>query len=125
MRKLTAQFKIEDELFTTLDGSRSQSDITESILQRLRNRTAIFDKIIEDDGDDDVETQLHDQENMDAEGPAATMVDVTISITDEVLNRLETDPDLVFMKVISEIDSGNVKFSAEDVQNNMAHISYR
>jgi hypothetical protein len=124
MRKLTAQFKIENELLTALDGSRTQAEITEAVLQRLRNRTAIFDKIIEDDGDDDVEIQLHDQENLDAEGPAATMVDVTFSVNDEVLEKLEAESDLVFLKVISEIDNEHVKLKGDDVQNNVAHISY-
>ena len=124
MRKLTAQFKIEDELLTAVDGSRTDSEITEAILMRLRNRTAIFDKMIEDDGDDDVEIQLHDQENTNAQGPAATMVDITFSINDDVLDKLEDDPDLVYLKSISELDNGNVKISGDDVQNNIAYISY-
>jgi hypothetical protein len=124
MRKLTAQFKIEDELLTAVDGSRTESEITEAILMRLRNRTAIFDKMIEDDGDDDVEIQLHDQENTNAQGPAATMVDITFSINDDVLDKLEGDPDLVYLKSISELDNGNVKISGDDVQNNIAYISY-
>lgn len=124
MRKLTAQFRIEDELLTAIDGNKNQSEITESILQRLRNRTAIFDKLIEDDGDDDVEIQLHDHDNLDAEGPAATHVDITFTLEDDVLEILEKDPDLVFVKVLSALDGDKLKLTGDAVQNNIAFISF-
>ncbi|HEX8269038.1 MAG TPA: hypothetical protein VF581_04025 [Flavobacterium sp.] len=126
MRKLTAQFKIEGELLSANGDLYSNDEITEMVLQRLRNRSADFDKLIEDDGDDDVEEQLHDQDLMpeNLENQATTMVDVTISVEDDALSKFEMDNDLIYMKVISEITNGNVKIVRDETQDNVSHISY-
>ncbi|HEX8561383.1 MAG TPA: hypothetical protein VF676_00260 [Flavobacterium sp.] len=124
MRKVTAQFKIEGELLTANADLYSNEEITEMVVQRLRNRSADFDKIIEDDGDDNVEEQLHDQDLGMSEEQATTMVDVTFSVTDDALVTLETDPDLVYLKALSEIESGKLKITGDETQDNISHLSF-
>ena len=124
MRKVTAQFKIEGELLTANADLYSNEEITEMVVQRLRNRSADFDKIIEDDGDDNVEEQLHDQDLGMSEEQATTMVDVTFSVTDDELVTLETDPDLVYLKALSEIESGKLKITGDETQDNISHLSF-
>ena len=124
MKKFTAQFKIEGELLTANGDLYSNAEITELIVRRLRNRSADFDKLIEDDGDGDVEEQLHDQDLQIAEEQAATLVDITLSVTDEVYAALESDRDLVYLKAISELENGKIKLFGDETQNNVSHLSF-
>ncbi len=122
MRKVAVQFKIKDELFTTHGNKNTKADIAESVLQRLRNRSADFDKLVEDDGDGNIEDQLHDQDY--ESDVAVTFVDITMSVDDAALEALENDPDLMFVKAISVLQNGDVKLKGDTVQNNVAHISF-
>ncbi len=125
MRKLTAQFKIEGELLTANGDLYSNDEISEMVVQRLKNRSADFDKLIEDDGDDDVETQLHDQDLLvGGEDGATTMVAVTLSVSDDAVATLEVDHDLIYLKAISEIESGKLKLANDQTQDNVSHLSF-
>ncbi len=124
MTNITAQFIITDEdLYSNGDQSK-QAEIKEAIIRRLRNRSATFDKLVEYDTDgDDNDEQLYDLNA--SEDEVTTLVDVTMTVDDEVLKQLETDPDLVFMKTISELENDNVSLVGEWQQENISHVAFK
>jgi len=124
MINITAQFIVTDEnLYSNGDKSK-QSEIKDAILRRLRNRSATFDKLVEytPEGNDNDE-QLYDL-NAD-EADMTTLVDITMSVDQDVLDQLEADPDLVFIKAISELENENSVIIGEWQQENLSHISFK
>lgn len=124
MINVTAQFIVTDEeLYSNGDQSK-QSEIKDAILRRLRNRSATFDKLVEytPEGNDNDE-QLYDL-NAD-EADTTTLVDITMSVTEDVLKQLEADPDLVFVKAISELENDKSVIIGEWQQENVSHISFK
>lgn len=122
MGKIAAQFLIANELFTTHSDKSSKDEIFTEIVQRLRNRSAEFDKIVQDDGDGDFADQLHDR---DAEIIApATFVTIVMHVDDSTREILESDPDLIFVKAIAAMQNENLQIEGDTVQNNIAHLTF-
>lgn len=122
MINITVQFRIEDELITTKEDLFSKFTIAAAILQRLKNRTASFDKLVEDDGDGDIYEQLHDGD-LETSG-ALTFVDITFPIESDKLAEYENDAELIFMKSIETLQNG-AKLVRETLVNDIAHISFK
>ncbi|HEY0046573.1 MAG TPA: hypothetical protein VGB44_07680 [Flavobacterium sp.] len=124
MINITAQFIITDEALYSNGDKSKQPEIKEAIVRRLRNRSATFDKLVEyDTGGDDNDEQLYDLNA--SEDDITTLVDVTMTVDEDVLKQLEADPDLVFMKTISELENENVKIIGEWQQENVSHVAFR
>ena len=136
MGNIVAQFKIEGE---SLTSGYKESDIKATVIQRLRNRSAIFDKIVEEDVNEDHE-QLNDfmhqadeesQEmeesdaDFDSDVTMTTFVDIELSVNEEQLQKLEADADLVYMKAISELESDEHQFESSQQGENVTHLAYR
>ncbi|MBF6609250.1 MAG: hypothetical protein ITG00_11020, partial [Flavobacterium sp.] len=99
-----------------------KNEIFAEIVQRLRNRSAEFDKIIQDDGDGDFVDQLHDR---DAEIIApATFVTIVMNVDDSTREILENDPDLIFVKAIAAMQNENLQIEGDTVHNNIAHLTF-
>jgi len=124
MRKVTAQFKIEGELLTANGDLYTNDEISDLVVQRLKNRSADFDKLVEDDGDDNIETQLHDQDLILGEDQATTLVAVTLTVNNDAVATLEIDHDLIYLKAITEIESGKLKISRDETQDNVSHLTF-
>ena len=122
MIQVTSQFKIVGELITTQGELVSKSDMRNLILERLRSRSAIFDKLIVDDGDGDIRKQLHDHDLETKE--RTTFVDVTFLVGMDLITALENDTEKIYMKAMDALQKG-ATLSADTVQNNIAHISFK
>lgn len=122
MIQITSQFKIVGELITTQGELVSKSDMRNLILERLRSRSAIFDKLIVDDGDGDIRKQLHDHDLETKE--RTTFVDVTFLVGLDLITALENDTEKIYMKAMDSLQKG-ATLSADTVQNNIAHISFK
>ncbi|HEX9981214.1 MAG TPA: hypothetical protein VGB50_11680 [Flavobacterium sp.] len=129
MRNVIAQFRIEDEALYKGDDTQKE-EIKSTVIQRLRNRSAIFDKIVEADYDENLE-QLTDEASPQEEFPdpedikLTTLVDVTLIVNDEMLEKIEADPDLVYVKALSDIDGEELSIEPTQQSYNVSHIAFR
>ncbi|HEY0092531.1 MAG TPA: hypothetical protein VGB43_08605 [Flavobacterium sp.] len=120
--EITAQFIIDDESIYSGGNRERHGNVKEAIIRRLRNRSATFDKIVEADSRPD-DPQLND-----FQGPSdepRTLVDVTMEINESVLQQLEADQDLVFVKAISELEKDSIEIVNEWQRESLAHVDFK
>ncbi len=122
MINVIVQFRIEKELVSAHDPIFEKSDIQQEIIQRLKNGSAKFDKMVEDDGDGDMDEQLY--ETVVINHRPTTFVDLTFSVNQEQLEKLENDADLVLMKSIATLQKDK-KLANDIVKNRVAFLSFR
>ena len=122
MIKVTGQFKIVGELITTQGDLVPKEDIRNLVLDRLRSRSATFDKMVEDDGDGDIRKQLHDHD-LETKEPT-TFVDITFLVGENSILEVEKDAEKVYMKATDALYNG-ATLCADTVHNNVAHISFK
>ena len=122
MTNVIVQFRIEKELVSAHDPIFEKSDITEEILQRMKNGSATFDKMVEDDGDGDMDDQLY--ETVVINHRPTTFIDLAFSVNDEQLEKLENDAELVLMKSIAALQK-DAKLANDVVKNRVAFLSFR
>lgn len=122
MINVIVQFRIEKELVSANDPLFAESDVQQEILQRLKNGSATFDKMVEDDGDGDMDEQLY--ETVVINHRPSTFVDLSFSVNKEQLEMLENDAELVLMKSISALQN-DAKLTNDVVKNRVAFLSFR
>lgn len=122
MTNIIVQFRIEEELISAHDPLFAKSDIQQEIIHRLKNGSATFDKLVEDDGDGDMDEQLY--ETVIIKQRPTTFVDLAFSVNEEQLKKMEGDAELVMMKSISAL-LNDVKLSKDVVKNRVAFLSFR
>ena len=122
MIAITVQFRIDDEQITSKEDLYPKEIISAAILQRLLNRTASFDKLVEDDGDGDIYEQLHDND-LETFG-AATFVDITFPIEATKLHEYENDSELVYAKSIETLRN-NAQIVRDTFVGDIAHLSFK
>ena len=121
MIKVTSQFKIVGELLTTQGELVLKEDIKNLVLERLKSRSATFDKMVEDDGDGDIRQQMHDHDMEIKE--ATTFVDITFLVGEDSIVDVEKNTERIYMKAMDALHNG-AKLCIDTVQNNVAHISF-
>lgn len=122
MINVIVQFRIEKELISAHDPLFADSDIQQEIVQRLKNGSATFDKMVEDDGDGDMNEQLY--ETVVINHRPTTFMDITFSVNQEQLELLENDAELVLMKSISALQK-DAKLENDVVKNRVAFLSFK
>ena len=122
MINVIVQFRIEKELISAHDPLFANSDIQQEIVQRLKNGSATFDKMVEDDGDGDMNEQLY--ETVVINHRPTTFMDITFSVNQEQLDLLENDAELVLMKSISALQK-DAKLENDVVKNRVAFLSFK
>ena len=122
MINVIVQFRIEKELISAHDPLFANSDIQQEIVQRLKNGSATFDKMVEDDGDGDMNEQLY--ETVVINHRPTTFMDITFSVNQEQLELLENDAELVLMKSISALQK-DAKLENDVVKNRVAFLSFK
>lgn len=122
MINVIVQFRIEKELVSTHDPIFADSNIQHEIVQRLKNGSATFDKMVEDDGDGDMNAQLY--ETVVINHRPTTFMDITFSVNQEQLELLENDAELVLMKSIAALQK-DAKLTNDIVKNRVAFLSFR
>ena len=122
MTNVIVQFRIEKELVSAHDSIFEDSDIQQEIIQRLKNGSATFDKMVEDDGDGDMDEQLY--ETVVIKHRPTTFIDLAFSLNDEQLEMLENDAELVLMKSIAALQK-DAKLTNDIVKNRVAFLSFR
>ncbi len=122
MTNVIVQFRIEKELVSAHDPIFEDLDIKQEIVQRLKNGSATFDKMVEDDGDGDMDEQLY--ETVVINYRPTTFIDLKFSVNKEQLSKLENDAELVLMKSISALQN-DAKLANDVVKNRVAFLSFR
>ena len=122
MINVIVQFRIEKELISAHDPLFADSNIQQEIVQRLKNGSATFDKMVEDDGDGDMNEQLY--ETVVINHRPTTFMDITFSVNQEQLELLENDAELVLMKSISALQK-DAKLENDVVKNRVAFLSFK
>lgn len=120
--EITAQFIITNESLYSGGNSARHNEIKDAVVRRLRNRSATFDKIVE------AESRPNDPQLNDFQGSSeepTTLIDVTMTVAASVLQHLEADPDLIFMKAISELERKGMVIVKEWHRENVSHIDFK
>ncbi|RZJ35558.1 MAG: hypothetical protein EOO51_05315 [Flavobacterium sp.] len=125
--EVIAQFRIEDEALITPESNNEE--IKSTIIARLRNRSAIFDRLVEAGFDENLE-QLVD-ENPDEEFVTPeevnlkTLVNVAFEVNVEALKALEANEDLVFVKALSEVEHGQSEMETVQQRYDTSLVIFR
>ncbi len=122
MIDVIVQFRIEKELVSAHDPIFEDSNIQHEIIHRLKNGSAKFDKMVEDDGDGDMTEQLY--ETVIINHRPTTFVDFKFSVEKSQLEEFENNADLVMMKSIAALQK-DAKLANDIVKNRVAFLSFR
>lgn len=125
--EIIAQFRIEKEAL--LNNETGNNELKSAITARLRNRSAIFDRLIEAGFNENVEQLSDENDESDPiqaeEVNLKTLIDVALSVDDQTLRALEQDEDLVYVKALSEINSDALQMETVQQSYDTSLIIFR
>lgn len=125
--EIIAQFRIEKEAL--LNNETGNNEVKSAITARLRNRSAIFDRLIEAGFNENVEQLSDENDESDPiqaeEVNLKTLIDVALSVDDQTLRALEQDEDLVYVKALSEINSDALQMETVQQSYDTSLIIFR